>query len=143
MSNPNTNPGQVKENESKSGQLPPSQLKTDSKTNEQSKSESSNADGNKSGMGKGEFKADSNKGNTDKNTQVTASQIKPEMPVVCSKNGQFGIVDHMQGADSIKLKKDANGKHHFIPLSWVASVDTSLHLNRPGEEAMRDWRTES
>ncbi len=70
---------------------------------------------------------------------VNQSQIKPEAPVVCSKNGQFGVVDHMEGTDTIKLKKDKNGQHHYIPLSWVSSVDDKVHVNRTGEEAMREW----
>ncbi|MBK8817248.1 MAG: DUF2171 domain-containing protein [Methylococcaceae bacterium] len=73
---------------------------------------------------------------------INASQIKPEMPVVCSKDGQFGVVDHMQGADTIKLNKDKNGQHHYIPLSWVTSVeDGKVKVDRPGDEAMQDWST--
>lgn len=49
----------------------------------------------------------------------------------------------MEGRDSIKLKKDSMGKHHFIPLNWVTSVDAKIHLDRPGEQAMREWRTEN
>ena len=73
---------------------------------------------------------------------INADQIKPEMPVVCSNNGQFAVVDHMEGKDSIKLKKDEAGKHHFIPLSWVKTVDGKVHVDRPGEQAMKQWRTE-
>lgn len=70
---------------------------------------------------------------------VTTAQIKPEMPVVCSENGQLGVVDHMQGATTIKLKKDDKGVHHYIPLAWVRSVDTKAHLDRPGAQAMKEW----
>ena len=35
---------------------------------------------------------------------VDTNQIKPHMPVVCSKNGQFAKVDHVEG-DSLKLAK--------------------------------------
>jgi len=71
---------------------------------------------------------------------INASQIKPEMPVVCSKDGQFGIVDHMQGTDTIKLNKDKSGQHHYIPLSWVTSTDDGkVKVDRPGDEAMQDW----
>ena len=72
-------------------------------------------------------------------TTVTAAQIKPDQVVVCSKDGQLGIVDHMQGATSIMLKKDAKGVAHYIPLSWVKSVDAKVHLDRPGEQAMKEW----
>ena len=70
---------------------------------------------------------------------VSASQIKPHAPVVCSENGQFAVVDHMEGANAIKLAKDKSGKHHYIPLSWVTSVDDKVHVDRPGDQAMREW----
>jgi hypothetical protein len=70
---------------------------------------------------------------------VTASQIKPHTPVVCSQNGQFAVVDHMEGNDTIKLAKDKSGKHHYIPLKWVTSVDEKVHVDRPGDQAMREW----
>jgi hypothetical protein len=72
-----------------------------------------------------------------------AQQIKPEMPVVCSNDGQFAVVAHMEGTATIKLKKDETGKHHFIPLSWVTTVDGKVHIDRPGNQAMKEWRTES
>jgi hypothetical protein len=71
-----------------------------------------------------------------------AATIKSDMQVVCSQDGQFGVVDHMEGNDNIKLKKDSTGKHHFIPLAWVKSVDKKVHIDRPGEQAMQEWRTE-
>lgn len=72
---------------------------------------------------------------------INANQIKPKTPVVCSNNGQFAVVDHMEGKDIIKLTKDANGQHHYIPLSWVTSVDKQVHIDRPGDQAMREWST--
>lgn len=70
---------------------------------------------------------------------INANQIKPHAPVVCSENGQFGVVDHVEGTDMIKLTKDANGKHHYIPMKWVTSVDDKVHIDRPGGQAMREW----
>ena len=67
--------------------------------------------------------------------------IKPHMPVVCSNNGQFAVVDHLEGTDLIKLSKDARGQHHYIPLTWVTSVDDKVHVDRPGDQAMREWST--
>ncbi len=72
---------------------------------------------------------------------INAQEIKPDMPVVCSQDGQFGVVDHLEGKDSIKLKKDKDGKHHIIPLSWVTSIDGKVHVDRPGEQAMKEWTT--
>ena len=69
---------------------------------------------------------------------INAQQIRPHMPVVCSNNGQFGTVDHLEG-NNVKLTKDDKGKHHFIPLSWVTSVDDKVHIDRPGEQAMKQW----
>ena len=70
---------------------------------------------------------------------INAAQIKPHVPVVCSENGQFAVVDHIEGSDMIKLAKDKDGKHHFIPLKWVTSVDDKVHIDRPGDQAMREW----
>ena len=67
--------------------------------------------------------------------------IKEHMPVVCSENGQFAIVDHMHGLSSIKLAKDDHGQHHYIPLAWVTSVDDKVHVDRTGKDAMKDWST--
>lgn len=72
---------------------------------------------------------------------INANQVKPNTPVVCSKNGQFAVVDHMEGADSIKLNKDAKGQPHYIPLSWVTSIDDKVHIDRTGDQAMREWTT--
>ncbi len=72
---------------------------------------------------------------------ISGNQINPDAPVVCSKNGQFATVDHMEGSDTIKLKKDKNGQHHFIPLSWVTKVDDKVHIGRPGDQAMKEWST--
>lgn len=72
---------------------------------------------------------------------ISQDQIKPDAPVVCSNDGQFAEVDHMEGSDTIKLKKDASGQHHYIPLSWVTAVDDKVHIDRPGDEAMREWTT--
>jgi len=69
--------------------------------------------------------------------------IKPHMAVVCSENGQFATVDHVEGRDEIKLTKDKTGKHHFIPLAWVQAVDDKVHVDRPGDQAMKEWRTEA
>jgi hypothetical protein len=69
------------------------------------------------------------------------NEIKPHMPVVCSEGGQFAVVDHLEGKDAIKLTRDRNGQHHYIPVSWVRSVDTQVHVDRPGDQAMKEWST--
>jgi hypothetical protein len=72
---------------------------------------------------------------------IDLQAIKPHMPVVCSEGGQFAVVDHLEGPDLIKLAKDGAGQHHYIPVDWVASVDDAVHVDRPGDRAMRDWMT--
>ncbi len=73
---------------------------------------------------------------------IDTNAIKPEMPVVCSQGGQFATVDHMEGINSIKLKKDETGIHHYMPVSWVVSTeDGKVKVDRPGEEAMQEWST--
>jgi hypothetical protein len=70
--------------------------------------------------------------------------IKPHMPVVCSEGGQFAVVDHMSSDNrTIKLGKDAQGEHHYIPISWVTKIDDAVHVDRPGRQAMREWSTEA
>ena len=67
--------------------------------------------------------------------------IRPHMPVVCSEDGQFATVDHVEGYSSIKLTKDDSGQHHYIPLDWVTHVDDKVHIDRPGTQAMQEWTT--
>jgi hypothetical protein len=73
---------------------------------------------------------------------VDTRQIQPHMPVVCSNNGQFATVDHMDANDSIKLTKDNKGQHHWIPADWVTRVDDKVHVDRPGKQAMKEWYTD-
>ena len=71
---------------------------------------------------------------------VETKNISEHMPVVCSDGGQFATVDHLDG-NSIKLTKDEKGQHHWIPLDWVTRVDEHVHVDRPGDQAMREWMT--
>jgi len=72
----------------------------------------------------------------------TAKQlIKPHMAVVSSELDELATVDHVEGRNSIKLTKDDDGQHHYIPLSWVTSVDDKVHIDRPGAQARREWST--
>jgi hypothetical protein len=67
--------------------------------------------------------------------------IKDAMPVVCSEGGQLAVVDHLEGSDTIKLATNGDGKHHYIPLAWVTSVDDAVHIDRTGDQAMAEWST--
>lgn len=70
---------------------------------------------------------------------IKSTEIKPEAIVVCSKNEVLAKVDHMEGTDTIKLNKDKNGQHHYIPLSWVTKVDSKVHLDRSCDKATKEW----
>ncbi len=75
------------------------------------------------------------------NSTIVAKQTVEHMPVVCSAGGQFATVDHLDTGDTIKLTRDEQGQHHWIPLSWVSRVDEHIHIDRPGDQAMREWMT--
>jgi hypothetical protein len=66
-------------------------------------------------------------------------QIRDHMPVVGSDANEFATVGHLDDGDTIKLTRDENGKHHWIPLAWVVRVDEAVHLDRPGEQAKQEW----
>ena len=67
--------------------------------------------------------------------------IREHMEVVGSDGAVVGSVDHVQGSD-IKLTKgsDKSGQHHFIPLAWIASVDSKVHLAKSARDAKAQWR---
>lgn len=70
---------------------------------------------------------------------LDATRIYPHMPVVSSDGGQVGTVDHLDVNSTIKLTRDEKGQHHWIPQSWVASVDDKVHVDRPSTQAMKQW----
>jgi hypothetical protein len=74
-------------------------------------------------------------------TTIDVTQFRPHMPVVCSEGNQFGVVDHVDANNTIKLTKDKSGQHHWIPLSWVTYVDDQIHVDRPGKQAKQQWST--
>jgi len=74
---------------------------------------------------------------------VAPLAIKDHMEIVGMDGVHVGTVDHMEGADEIKLTKDdadADGEHHFIPLAWVESVDDKVHLRQSAAEAKARWK---
>jgi hypothetical protein len=75
---------------------------------------------------------------------VAPHTIKEHMEVVGSDGVHVGTVDHMEGANELKLTKsdeDASDEHHFIPLAWVDHVDQKVHLRQSGAEAKARWKT--
>ena len=45
----------------------------------------------------------------------------------------------MEGPPTIRLARDKCGRHHYIPLTLVTSVDDKCHLDRSDDQAMREW----
>ena len=63
------------------------------------------------------------------------------MTVVDATAMDFATVDHLDGEKFIKLTRDAEGNHHWIPVAWVTRVDDQVHIDRPGDQAMQEWST--
>ncbi|MBA3378191.1 MAG: DUF2171 domain-containing protein [Chloroflexia bacterium] len=74
---------------------------------------------------------------------MDTSKIKDHMAVVGSNGEPLATVDHLDAGNTIKLTKDEEGHHHWIPLAWVARIDREVHLDRPGELAKEEWSDSS
>jgi len=75
---------------------------------------------------------------------MSEEDIREHMEVVGSDGKHVGTVDHLEGADRIRLtKKDptSGGQHHVIPVEWVDHIDSSVHLNKSSRDAMAQWQT--
>ena len=84
------------------------------------------------------------KRNEGKNKMIEAHEIKEDMPVHTAQAEQFAVVDHTDGPDSIKLKKDESGTHHYIPVSWVISTEGGIvKINRTLDQVLHDWSAEA
>jgi len=73
---------------------------------------------------------------------IDVSRIKEHMDVISSDRKMVGKVDHLEGADKIKLTKHSSPDgqhHHFIPLTWVDYVDQHVHLNMTGADITSKW----
>jgi hypothetical protein len=71
------------------------------------------------------------------------SQVKEHMDVISSDRKTVGKVDHLDGADKIKLTKQSSPDgqhHHFIPVSWIDHVDQHVHLNKTGADVTAHWQ---
>ena len=71
----------------------------------------------------------------------STADIREHQDVYASCGKMVGKVDHVEGS-SIKLTKNdsPDGRHHLIPLSWVAKVDDHVHLDRNHVEAQSQWQ---
>jgi hypothetical protein len=64
---------------------------------------------------------------------AATSEIREHMDVISSDKKTVGKVDHIEGTDKIKLTKQSSPDgqhHHFIPVSWVDHISTSISTNR-------------
>ena len=73
---------------------------------------------------------------------IKTQDIKEHMEVLGSDGAHVGTVDHLEGADKIKLtKSDAkDGRHHIIPVGWIDHVDAHVHLNKPAKDVKKQWQ---
>jgi hypothetical protein len=72
---------------------------------------------------------------------MNRSNVRENMAVRGSCGTFVGKVDAVEGR-VIKLttdSPDAHGRHHYVPLAWVARVDAHVHLDRPASEVGRAW----
>ena len=70
--------------------------------------------------------------------------IKEHMAVLGADGKHVGTVDHVEGADKIKLTKgdpQSGGQHHLIPLQLVQRIDDKVHLSKPARQIMLEWQT--
>ncbi|BDG74473.1 DUF2171 domain-containing protein [Roseomonas fluvialis] len=66
-----------------------------------------------------------------------SDQIREHMTVVASDGEHVGIVDGLEG-DQIKLTRNEEGMHRFLPLVCVAEVEgDEVRLSISGAEAQR------
>ena len=74
------------------------------------------------------------------------AHITEHMDVISSDRKVVGKVDHMDGADKIKLTKASSPDgqhHHFIPTDWIDHIDQHVHLNKTGAEVTSHWEHET
>jgi len=76
---------------------------------------------------------------------LNIAAIKPHLAVICSEGSHFAFVDHLASDNrTVKLARDANGLHHYIPIAWVTKVDgQAIYLDRPTSQVMREWTDEA
>lgn len=69
-----------------------------------------------------------------------SKDIKEHMPVVGTDGTELGKVDHLDGENSIKLTRDENGNHHWIPIGWVTGVNSGrVAIDRAVNHARDEW----
>jgi hypothetical protein len=74
----------------------------------------------------------------------SVGKIAERMEVIASCGRKVGVVDHVEGS-AIKLTRNdsPDGKHHFIPTSWVERVDSHVHLTKNSMETEQGWKADA
>ena len=69
--------------------------------------------------------------------------ISAHMDVIASDGTKVGTVDHMDGADTIKLAKNTSpdGEHHYVPMAWVDHISQHVHLRKSLADVEAAWLT--
>ena len=66
------------------------------------------------------------------------AEIRHHMDVISSCGCKVGTVDGMEGGVLKLTRKDSpDGRHHFVPMSWVDHVDEHVHLNKDADETRK------
>lgn len=71
--------------------------------------------------------------------QDARRSIQPHMGIRGLDGADLGQVDRVEG-DYLKVTKDVDGNHHWIPDGLIMRVDQYVHLNVPAGEARQGWR---
>ncbi len=71
-------------------------------------------------------------------------QAQEQQEVVGSDGAHVGTVDHVRGDRILLTKsdKDAGGRHHSIPASWIVDVGDKVRINRTAAQAQAAWKDE-
>ena len=73
-------------------------------------------------------------------TSINVESIKNHADVIASCGTKVGEVDHLVGADQIKLTKHGDGHHHLIPTSWVGEIKgEKVILTKDSQEVKDTW----
>lgn len=76
--------------------------------------------------------------------RASLRHVQEHQEVVGSDGTHIGTVDHVRDDRILLTKddKDAGGRHHSVPCSWVAEVADKVKLNRTADQAHAAWKDE-
>lgn len=71
-------------------------------------------------------------------------QVREHQEVVGRDGVHVGTVDKVRGDDIVLTRNDpaAGGAHHLIPSGWIQGVGEKVMLDKPGEQARREWMSD-